>query len=88
MVNLRKFCISDELFSGFEIMVDLDNVETLDNIIKEVLKNAIDVLEEKKFYILLRLLKDKVKRFHVHDYTFAEILISQPTDIFYICSHC
>jgi hypothetical protein len=88
MVNLRKFSISDELFSGFEIMIDLDNLETIDNIIKEVLKNAIDVLEEKKFYNLVRLLKDKANKFHVHDYTFAEILMSQTNDIFYICSHC
>lgn len=88
MVNLRKFCISDKLFSGFEIMIDLDNFENLDNIIKEVLKNAIDVLEEKKFYNLVRLLKDKANKFHVHDYTFPEILMSRTNDIFYICSHC
>ena len=33
MVNLRKFCISDELFSGFETMVDLDEVQSIDGII-------------------------------------------------------
>ena len=46
MVNLRKFCISDELFSGFETMVDLDEVQSIDGIIKDVLNNAFVVLRQ------------------------------------------
>ena len=38
MVNLRKFCISDEVFTGFEAMIDLDEVQSIDGIIKDIFK--------------------------------------------------
>ena len=87
MVNLRKFCISDELFSGFETMVDLDEVQSIDGIIKDVLNNAFVVLRQNKFRNLINLLRNKVSSFHIHDYSFGEILISNPNYIFYICCH-
>ena len=59
MVNLRKFCISDELFSGFETMVDLDEVQSIDGIIKDVLNNAFVVLRQNKFRNLINLLRNR-----------------------------
>ena len=43
MVNYRKFEISDELFSGFTFKIDLDMVESLEDIV-EYMINATDIL--------------------------------------------
>ena len=88
MVNLRKFCISDEVFTGFEAMIDLDEVQSIDGIIKDILNKAIAALKENKFNNLVHILQNKASGFHVHDFSFCDILISRPTDVFYVCSHC
>ncbi len=84
MVNLRSFTVSDDLFSGFEVKVDLDLVENLDDIVSLVynkLNNALGNMSA-----LTEILR--TRNFHIHDLTFEQILMSEPSTFFYICSHC
>ncbi len=84
MVNERKFIISGSLFSQYETNINLDLVDSVNDIIKLVINNI--EKDIKKFPILITELK-KVN-FHIHDYDIGDILISNSDTIFYICNHC
>jgi len=80
------FKISDELFQGYEVVLDLDYFETLEEIYDQVTKTLKTHLELHKFEMLLVRLKDK--KFHIHDETMGNILLKSQTEIVWICSHC
>ena len=86
MVNNRTFSISGSIFNRYETVINLDLVNSNNDIIKIVLNR---VKEDIKNYpgLLEELVKDK-KKFHIHDYKFGDILLSDPEKIFYVCSHC
>jgi len=86
MVNYRCFSISDELFSGFKKQVDLDEINTLQDIINEVNDDLMALLKNNNLDSLENNLTKKA--FHIHGYTFVDILQSDPNKLFYICSHC
>ena len=83
-MNLR-IIFSDDLFSYFECFIDLDEVNNIDEIIEEeILKLELKLQENKLDCLIDRL---KIKKFHIHDYTFENILLSEHDQIFYICGH-
>jgi hypothetical protein len=84
MVNLRSFTISDELFLGFEVMVDMDLVENLGDIVNIVYDKLINSLGN------MTILTEKLKtrNFHIHDLTLEKILMSDHRAMFYVCSQC
>ena len=84
MVNERKFIISGSLFSQYETNINLDLVESINDIITFVINNIEEDI--KLFPILITELK-KIN-YHIHDYDIGHILLSNPDTIFYICSHC
>ena len=86
MVNKRKFIISDDLFSGFEADIDLDLVDSLADIINIINNIFLTILKNNKLYNLIEIFE--TKKFHIHDQIFTDILISEPGEIFYVCSHC
>ena len=86
MVNKRKFAISGGLFSGFETQIDLESTESKDDIIAKLYHTLENKFEKMTF--LIRNLKKECSHYHIHDIEFGSILISKPTDIFYICNHC
>jgi hypothetical protein len=86
MVNFRTFYISDDLFSGFTRPVDLDQVENIEEIIKIVVDELINVFNKNNFDLLVITVKNR--DFHIHDYSFEDILLSKSNAEFYICSHC
>ena len=86
MVNNRKFVLSDDLFQSFEMDIDLDVVETIEEIISLIVSMLFNVLGENKLENLESILKNR--DFHVHDYSFEDVLLSESNKIFYICSHC
>ena len=85
MVNLRTFCLSCDMFSSFKTQIDLDDVDNISQIIKQV----IDKLNQILITNNLTLLSNKLLKieYHVHDYTFVDILLSDNDKIFYICNH-
>ena len=80
------FKISDELFQGYEVVLDLDYFETLEEIYDQVTKTLTTHLELHKFEQLLERLKGK--KFHIHDETMGNILLKSQTEIVWVCSHC
>ena len=79
------FKISDELFQGYEIVLDLDYFETLEDIYTQVITTLTAHLELHKFEILLERLNGK--NFHIHDETIGTILLKPQTEIVWVCSH-
>ena len=86
MTNLRYFHVSHELFSGFNCVVDLDKVDSIQEIVNIVYNELLRTLKKHDFIALVEKLKDS--KFHIHDVEFGEILISEPETIYYICDHC
>ena len=86
MVNYRIFEISDELFGGFLIKIDLDIVESLEDIVEYMINELSTILKANNFEMLVDKLEKKY--FHIHGYTFGNILLSDESDKFYICGHC
>ena len=86
MPNIRNFKVSDELFQGFEIALDLDYYDSNEEICKQMQQSLIGFLENHSFEILT--LRAKNLQLHIHDIEFGTILISEPDTEFWVCSHC
>ena len=84
--NIRKFVASSDLFNGFELDIDLNYCNSLDDIVNTFYENLYNVLLNHKFEYLIN--EVKKCRFHVHDFTFEDIITSKIEKIFYICDHC
>jgi predicted translin family RNA/ssDNA-binding protein len=85
MPNFRTFIYSHNVFQGFTRKIDLDYVESIDDIIKKLHNELITYLQHEKLKTLIR--KVDIKRLHIHDFTFGDILISEPEKVFYVCDH-
>lgn len=86
MVNLRKTCVSGGVFGGYETMVDIDEIETIEDIINNVLSNLKKDLNRLNLIELLNNLDPRV--FHIHSTNLGDIFMSQPGFIIYVCNHC
>ncbi len=86
MVNLRKTCISGGTFWGYETYVDIDEIETLEDIINKIISNLKNDLTNLKLVELVNNLDPRV--FHIHSTDLGNILIGDPDMIIYICNHC
>jgi predicted transcriptional regulator len=82
----RTFIASSELFSGFKMEINIQSIDTIDNIIKIFTDELKSILKKYNFEILLESVN--VKKFHVHSHTLEQILISNNDEIIYICDHC
>ena len=83
----RTFIASSENFSGFKVQIDIRRIYTLQDIVDIFLRELTSILKIHNFEILM----DKLKygnSWHIHTHTLEQILISKPTDVFYVCNHC
>jgi hypothetical protein len=83
-MNIRVFELSCKNFSGFSHRVDLDEHDSLDSIIIEILENLKNILKSHGLHFLSNKIQNS--DYHVHDYTFADVLMNDKR--FYICNHC
>lgn len=81
----RKFIASSDIFSNFQVDISLYNVTTIEDIIKIFVNSLKEVLEQNNLTMLIDILKKR--KFHIHNYTIEEILISNYDSIFYVCDH-
>ena len=81
----RKFIASSDLFSNFQVDISLYEVSTVDEIIKKFVLELKGVLEKNNLSMLVNILNNR--KFHIHNYTIEEILISNYDSVFYICDH-
>ena len=84
--NIRKFIASSELFSGFEVYIDLNYCNSLDDIVNTFYDDLHNFLNSHNLVALVN--KAKLCRFHIHDFTFEEIIVVDKDNIFHICDHC
>ena len=83
--NFRQFIASSELFSGYEVMIDLNECNSIDDIVNTFYDNLYNCLTLHKFRILLE--EVQKCKFHIHSYTFDDIR-GAAGSIFYVCDHC
>jgi len=84
--NSRKFIASSELFSGYEVYIDLNYCNTLDDIVNSFYDNLYTCLSHYNFEYLTE--QVKLCKFHIHSYTFEDIILSDKENVFYVCDHC
>ncbi len=85
-MTIITFKISDKHFQGYEVILDLDYFETIEEICEQVVTTLKTHLELHKFEQLLERLKHK--DFHIHDETMGAILLKSQDEIVWVCSHC
>lgn len=90
MVNLRTCQISSKYFWGFQHQVDLDEVESLEEITEKVISKMREVLKDNNFIVLLETLDGRNgspgMHFHIHS-TFEQVLLAPTEEIVYVCCH-
>ena len=85
-MNKRLFKLSDEYFHGYEVEIDLDECDSIDEISVKVKNELLGMLRKQKLEMLIKILEKK--RFHIHDETFGSILIKENYEIVWICCDC
>ena len=86
MVNIRKFVVSDDTFGGYSQMVDIDEVESLADIIGIVRRGLARGLADLGLTVLSSKVTDA--NFHIHSISFEDILMSETNETYYVCGHC
>lgn len=81
MVNYRTFQISDDLFWGFKIKINIDLYQNSEDIVEEVKEKLKDFLSTHN----LQVLKEKVDTKILHTSSINQIHNSKNTDIIYVC---
>ena len=85
MVNLRRCEFSSNLFGGFVCSVDVDEWESLREIVQQAVKQLDVVLTNIGLFHIADILKQR--QFDIHDCTFEEILLQNDSVTLYICDH-
>ena len=83
--QMRKFIISSETFSDYEMYISLYDISTIDDIINIMRNDLIEKLSALKLTNLVKKINNT--NFHIHSNTIEDILVSKSEDIFYICDH-
>ena len=85
-MSTLKFTISDEYFSGYEVSLDLNYFESIEDICFQVKQTLITFLEMNNLTALKR--KAEKINFHIHDYEFGNLLLMPENTRVWVCSHC
>ena len=81
----RKITISCDTFGGFTHELDVNAFNTKQEIINHVTDNLKNKLQENNLYILIEKLNNIRDRYHIHDYSFDDLLTKNQE--YYICNH-
>jgi len=85
-MNIKTFAISSALFSYYEKDINVDLVNSTNEIILLVVSELDKLLRDNKLLMLSEKLNDC--KFHVHDFTLEEVKDSVSDRKYYICDHC
>ena len=84
--NIKRFICSSELFSSYELDIDVNFHESIDSIIEHFKDDMIELFINHRLHGLVEQMNNT--RFHIHSYTIEDIFISEIGTIYYICDHC
>lgn len=78
--------ISDELFWGFNIIVDINDYKSFDELIIKIKNELISFLNKNNLLCLV----DKAKTLNLHNHNYKDYneLYEIKENIIYICGHC
>ena len=65
MVNNRTFCISGSIFSRYQTIINLDIIDSIEDIINVIIKRIKD--DMKNYPRILLELDREEKKFHIHE---------------------
>jgi len=84
--NIKKFICSSDIFQGYNILIDLNECDNIEDILIIFKKSMLKFFEDNSLEILV----NKVNNIdlHIHTITFEDILISERNTTFYICENC
>ena len=77
--------ISCEFFGGFKTDIDLNYMESKEDICEQVKRTLITTLQINNFESLV--IKAEKIKFHIHDLEFGQILMLEPNKKIWICNH-
>lgn len=80
--------MSHEVFQGFQQEVNVEQFNSKKGIIGEVVAELARVLKSNNLVILEERLKKEKESYHIHGFSFENIVDSNNVEIFWICSHC
>lgn len=83
MSNIRKFQLSDDIFWGYQVDINLNTVNSIKQIISIIKHDIISYLKPHNLEILIEKITDK----KLYSIPFEDILLSNPKEIIYICNH-
>ena len=86
MPNHRIAEISDEFFQGFQKKIDLDQIDSKEEIVDAIVGDLKKLLKDSNLHVLLTRLD--ATNFHIHGGEFGAILMSEPGEIIWVCNHC
>jgi len=81
----RTFQLSCNTFGGFTCDIDVNQFDTIQAIINNVVSDLRKVLQQNNMHVLENNLDTIHSDYHIHDYEYGHILITD--QIFYICNH-
>ena len=87
MVNLRRCEFSSNLFGGFVCSVDIDECESLQDIVQQGVRQLDAILNNIGLFHIANILGKRECEFLIHDCTFEEILLHDDSTTLYICDH-
>lgn len=85
--NMQKIIqISDELFWGYNMIIDINNYSSFEELGLAMKKDLIKFLNTHN----LQLLKEKAELLNLHNHNFEkyEDIYNTNDDIIYLCGHC
>jgi hypothetical protein len=85
--NMQKIIqISDELFWGYNMIIDINNYSSFEELGLAMKKDLINFLNTHN----LQLLKEKAELLNLHNHNFEkyEDIYNRNDDIIYLCGHC
>ena len=81
----RKFTFSCDTFGGFSYKLNINDFESIDEIIATMISKLHNQLYLLNLEGLINTLERLTPKYHIHDYKFGDILLLDQT--FYICNH-
>jgi hypothetical protein len=82
------FRISSDIWGGWRTKINIDNCNSLDDIIDKVMNNLYTTLKNNYFEKLEDQLKERASQMHIHNYTFGQIKSGAPNMEYFVCDHC
>ena len=81
----RTFCFSCPMFGGFKRTLDINTCNNIQDIINRMVCLLEQQLKKEDWYKLTEKLQSIKTLYHIHDYDFGYILLSDKE--YYICNH-